>query len=150
MKGFEMEPFPRPVKSKSTGIGLRKDPSKPKKPMKWASKKQAKRTDNLHVIFEEILKVQDRMYGHRFCWAGAGEWKDRCPNNKPEGRKYPLVPDHVYTRNRSKKIVDKPSSLQGLCSWCNYQKGSKRIDFRPGEYFRELEILDTKEIVCPS
>ena len=135
------EPLRLGKKTKNTGIGRKKDPSKESEPIKAVSKKQRKRTDKLHGTFELVLKAQREFYGeeHNFCQAGAGEWRDRCPNNK-KGKQYPLVPDHVFTRNG--KNVDRPSNLQPLCNWCNFQKGSRRIDFRPSEFVEVLKKLD--------
>lgn len=136
-----MEPLRLGKKTEKTGIGMRKDPSKEQKPIKPISKKQKERTKNvIHPNFERVLKVQRELYGSNFCQAGAGEWKDKCPNNKRDGKKFPLVPDHVFTRNG--KDVDRHENLQPLCTWCNFQKSSKRIDFRLPEFVEACRDLD--------
>jgi hypothetical protein len=157
-----------PKESKKTGIGLKKKEhpvdcicsSCCKSPVKWGfrwngkrkpirkvSSKQRARTRKLHENFERVLKVQWDLYGANFCQAGAGEWRDKCPDNK-NGKRYPLVPDHVLTRNG--KNVDRHGNLQPLCSWCNFQKGSVRLDFRPAEFVKACEKLDESCRECGS
>ena len=141
----ELTPIGGPVtlrlgKSTKTGIGKRRDPSKPIKAMKSVSKKQRARTSIIHENFERVCQEQEKLYGERFCQAGAGEWENKCPNNKP-GRRYPLVPDHVLTRNQEN--ADRHENLQPLCTWCNFYKGSRRIDFRPPEFVEACKALDS-------
>ena len=136
-----MEPLRLGKKTEKTGIGMKKDPSKALARIDPISKKQKARTKNvIHPNFERVLRAQRDLYGSNFCQAGAAGWKDRCPNNKPEGKKFPLVPDHVLTRNG--KDVDRHENLQPLCSWCNFQKGSKRLEFRPVEFVEACKALD--------
>ena len=123
-----------------TKMGFKRDPSQKRKPIKAVSKKQRLRTSSLQANFQRVLGVQRELYGENFCQPGAGEWREKCPNNK--GKRYPLVPDHVNTRNG--KDVDRHGNLQPACSWCNFQKGSKRIDFRPPEMVAACEGLDKK------
>ena len=144
------EPFEPPVlrtklKNKGMIIGQRKPGGQVtfhngKHPgyLRHESPKQRKRTKELHARFEVVLQTQAGLYGRNFCQAGASEWRDRCPNNR--GKEFPLVPDHVNTRNE--KNPDRYENLQPLCSWCNHIKGSVRKDFRSTEFKEALQALD--------
>ena len=132
----------RPTKGRGGMGGYQGKPSP--KPMKAKSTKARSRDGVIHQRFEEVLQVQERHFGSRFCLASLGhpDWKHACPSLKKTF--YPLVPDHVETRNGPD--ADRRENLQGLCTWCNYQKGSVRVlDFRPSEMVKELKRLDEKE-----
>lgn len=133
----------RPTKGRG-GIGGKRNPGAPIKNLKPMSDKQRKRTDVLHDKLEIYLKVQERIYGKRMCEATRGHenWKHKCPCT--EGRFYPLVLDHVNTRQADDP--DDFANLQGICTWANYVKGSVRgLDFRSPEMKAALVELDLKE-----
>ena len=128
-----------PKVTEKCGIGQRKDPSKPRTKIKAMSTKQRTRTDLLAEKFKVVLKVQRELYDYNFCaskW-GHPEWPHVCSG------KLKLTPDHVMTRNQVN--ADRFENLQPLCSWCQYIKGSRRIDFRPKEYKEALQRLDEQE-----
>lgn len=118
-----------------TKMGFKRDPASPKR-LRRTSPKQRKRTDVLQDKLEILKKTQTDLYGAPCCETTSGvvEWKHKCPG------KYPLVVDHVGTRNQVD--ADRFANLQLLCTWCNYQKGSVRIDFRPQEMRDALRALD--------
>lgn len=129
-----------PKFTNKTGIGCHRDPSKPRARIKQVSKKQRIRTDKLRENFERVLKAQYDLYGRNFCQAGAWEWANRCPNNR--GKHYPLFPDHVGTRNQTNP--DRHENIQPLCGYCNFLKGSRRMDFRPPDFREACKKLDEK------
>jgi hypothetical protein len=129
-----------PKETNKAGIGRKgKSPFKRIKPI---SKKGRKRAIALDVTFETVKEVQRRYTGGEdVCLAKFANW----PANPAEKfhASDGLVPDHVFTRNGTN--VDRHSNLQGICSWCNGLKGSRRIDFRPIGMIKELLALDLKK-----
>jgi 5-methylcytosine-specific restriction endonuclease McrA len=112
-------------------------------PINPISPKQRKRQGSLNDKREIVLSIQEKVLGKRFCLATLGhpDWKHKCPSLL--GRFYKFVLDHVNTRNKAD--ADKFENLQGLCSWCNWMKGSLRIDFRPPELKEALKKMDSGE-----
>ena len=129
-----------PKDTGKTGIGMkRKDFVN--EPINKVSPKQAKRTRSFVGKLEVVMATQERILGKRFCLATLGhpDWKHKCPSLL--GRMYKFLLDHVNTRNKAD--ADNYENLQGLCSWCNWMKGSVRIDFRPPELVEALKKLDS-------
>lgn len=162
-----------PKESSRTGIGMRKNPNAPRKPIRKpgelfdaglslilkrqgiklrkpirkVSKKQAARTAALKEKLKWLLTAQKLVYGHERCeWMAA--WKQGRTNEPHDKCGGGLVADHVNLRAKSHKVPNPDGfiNLQALCWRANRLKGSLRIDFRPPEMKAMLEKMDRESL----